>query len=143
MNRLIWVMLLAFIAATSGYSLSNDDIRAIMDKKAAAVSDAAFMIAALDNPDIQKDAVDMKTNPRLASLKTDENLTAGSFSVLAIEMKKVQGGLFYNITGFWKYAAESLVYQQILPAGYSWNRELSGEELIEFVTAIKNKSSKK
>jgi hypothetical protein len=139
--KLFGVLLTLILLCSFSYSLSNDDIRAIMDKKTAAVGDAALMIAAIDTPDIQKDAVDMKA-PRLASLKTDENLTAGTFSVLAIEMKKAKGGLFYNITGFGKYAADSLIYQQILPAGYSWNREISGAELIEFVTAIKNKASK-
>ncbi len=124
---------------SQGFSISTSDVRDIMDKDIASVEDAVMMLSSLDNPDVEKDSVDLKGNGRLMSLKMEDPLNAGRFSIIAIEMKKVRGGIIYSLTGFSKYAAESLIYQNILPSYYFWNRNISGMELIEFVSLIKEK----
>ena len=133
------VFIILFFVFTQGYSISNEDIRSIIDKDTATVEDAVLMIASIDNPDVGKGSIDVQDNWRLRPLKMDDPLNAGRLSIIAIEFKKVHAGILYTITGFSKYAAESLIYQKIFPPYFSWNRKISGKELIEFVSAIIDK----
>jgi hypothetical protein len=138
-----WITLSAILFAfTLGYSVSNEEIRAMLDKKTATVGDAMVLIGSIDKADFDKNDIKTKSNPRLAALKLDAALNAGDLAVILIENKKAAGGLFYSVTGFGKFAAESLVYQGIYPKVYSWNREISGKELIETVAMAKEKTGK-
>ena len=133
------LFLILMIAFTAGYSITTDEIRDIMNKPAATVEDALYLLSSIDNPDLQKSDINLGENDRLKALNPQDSLNAGRFSIIAIEMKKVKGGIIYNLTGLSKYAAESLVYRKIFPDGFSWNREISGYELIEFISTIKEK----
>lgn len=136
----LWGIFLVLIASFSAcYSITTDEIRDIMNKPAATVQDALYLFSSIDNPDIQISDINLQDNDRLKALNPQDELNAGRLSIIAIEMKKVSGGLFYSITGLSKYAAESLVYRKIFPEGFSWNRGISGYELIEFFSAIKDK----
>ncbi len=138
MTRAIILSALMFVAA-AGYSVTTEEIRAILDKKTATVGDALLMISSIDKPDMDAKDVNVKSSKRLSALDPKAALTAGNLGVIAIEMKKVAPGLFYMITGLGKYAAESLVFRKIYPDYFSWNRQLSGPELVEFTTAIKDR----
>lgn len=131
-------VLVLLLSAITGFSISNTEIRDIMDKAKPTIGDAVYLISALDKEDVERNSIDLKSNSRLASLKLDDALTAGSFSIVAIELKKAKSGFFYFLTGLSKYSTDSLIYQKVFPAAYSWNREISGNELIEFVTTLKN-----
>ena len=132
------LVLLLLLSAGSLFAVSNEDIRAIMDKTNASVEDAIFVIYSIDNPDAVLADLDSISNTRISALNKDSNLDAGSLALIAIELKKAGGGIIYNLSGLARYAAESLVYDGIYPAGFSWNREISGTELIELSTVIKN-----
>lgn len=137
-----WIMvpvLLLFFSQV--FPVSNDEIRDIMEKKTATVGDALLLVSAMDNADIGKDDVKVKGNNRLSALNQKADLTAGDLGVILIELKKAKGGLFYMVTGFGKYATESLIYNDIYPEHFSWNRSVSGKELIEFVSVIKDARS--
>jgi hypothetical protein len=138
-----WIILSALLFAfTMGYSISNEEVRALIDKKTATVGDAMVLVGSIDKADFDKNDIKAKNNSRLAALKLDTALNAGDLAVILIENKKAAGGLFYSVTGFGKYATESLVNQGIYPKVYSWNREISGKELIETVALAKEKSGK-
>lgn len=142
MKRLVIipVMLLFF---SQVFAVSNEEIRAIMDKATATVGDALLLVSAMDNADIGKDDIKVKGNNRLAALNQKADLTAGDLGIIFIELKKAKGGLFYAVTGFGKYSTESLIYSDIFPKHFSWNRLVSGKELIEFVSAVKDANSGK
>lgn len=135
-----WISLTVLILFSSmGFSVSNEELRALMDKKTATVADAMVLVGSIDNADFGRDNIRVKDNKRLAALKQDGNLFAGELAIVLIENKKCPGGLFYMLTGFGRYAAQSLVHQGFYPAEYAWNRAISGKELIEVVAAVKDK----
>jgi hypothetical protein len=119
------------------YSLSNEDMRTIMDKKTATVGDAIYVIYSIDNPDAVIADIDKINLPSIKALNRDQNLDAGTLAIIAIEFGKAYGGAYYRLTGFSRYAAQSLVYDGIFPESFSWNRSISGKELIELTGAIK------
>ena len=137
MKKVCIALLFTFYSVVLTFAINPKEIRDIMDKTQANVGDALYLITSFDQENITPEQIDIKNNPRLLILKKDSPLDVGSFSIIAIELKKVKGGLLYQITGFSKYAAESLVYEQIIPAGTFWNRILSGKELVEFATALR------
>jgi len=123
----------------SGFSISNEEIRSILEKKIASVGDAIYAIYSIDNENATLQSLDLKNNPRLLSLKQDVKLDAGALAIIAIEYGKAKGSILYTLTGWSKYAAESLVFQKIFPEYFSWNREISGKELIETVGILSGK----
>jgi hypothetical protein len=118
------------------------ELRDLVDKPVATVGDALYLVASLDSPDITKDMIDLKGDARLLALKADAPLDCGTFSTIAIEMKKAKSSIIYSLTGLGKYASESLSFQGIFPTDFSWNRQVSGYELIEFATALRGLSNK-
>ncbi len=132
------ILLAALCVAVSGYGVSNDDLRTIMDKKTAAVSDAIYLIYSIDNPASVQADVALVTNARIQALDKGADLDAGAFAIIAIEMKKARGGILYALTGFTIFAAQSLVYDGLYTESFSWNRPISGKELIELTSALKN-----
>lgn len=139
-----WIVLPALLLFFSqAFPVSNDEIRDIMSKNTATIGDALLLVSAMDNADISKDDVKVKGNDRLSALKQSAPLNAGDLGVIFIELKKAKGGIFYAITGFGKYATESLIYHNVYPKYFSWNREISGKELIEFISSVKDKRSDK
>ncbi len=140
MKKILMICFVCLVlSGIKAYSISNDDIRALMDKKNATVIDALYMVYSIDKPDAVISDLASINNPRISALKKDANLDAGAFAIIAIEMKKARGSILYSLTGFSKYAAECLVFDKIYPEYYSWNRELSGQELIEFTALLKSK----
>jgi hypothetical protein len=133
------VVLLLLFFYSSGFSITTSEIRDIMEKKVANVEDALSLTASLKSERSEKE-MDLKKSSRLSSLKKEAKLDAGSLAIIAIEFKKCDGGIIYSLTGWSKYAAESLIHQKIFPRYFSWNREISGNELIEFITALKEKA---
>jgi hypothetical protein len=56
-------------------------------------------------------------------------------SVIMIEGGLVKGGILYKITHWKRYASQSLKYHRIVTLSYSWNRKVSGAELVEYFAA--------
>jgi hypothetical protein len=135
MKAFVILILLSFITVPA-FCISNEDLRAIMDKKVASVGDAIYMVYSLAVPSAAPDDINLIQNARIKSLNRNSDLDAGTFAVIAIELNKAYGGVLYSITGFSRFAAESLVYDGIFPASFTWNRALSGRELIELTAKI-------
>lgn len=133
------LILLALFTAGGLFALSNEDMRTIMDKKTATVGDAIYVLYSIDNPDASITDIDRISNPKIKALDRDQNLDAGALAIIAIEFGKAYGGVYYKLTGFSRYAAQSLVYDGIFPESFSWNRSISGTELIELTGAIKGR----
>ena len=134
-----WIVLPVLILFfAQAFPVSNDEIRDIMEKKTATIGDAFLLVSAIDGADAK-----IKGNNRLSALNQKADLNAGDLGVIFIEMKMVKGGIFYAVTGFGKYATESLIYHQIYPKSFSWNRAISGRELIEFISTVKDANTAK
>ena len=127
----------------TGISLTNDDIRQILIKEQASIGDAVFLVASLDSPSITRDLVNVNNYARIKSLNLTNYLSIGDFSIITIEFNKAKSGILYSLTGFSKYAAECLVFQKIIPAGFSFSRPVSGPELVGFLTILKDKKNEK
>lgn len=121
---------------TTGFALSTEEMRTILDKKQATVADALTVLGAVAVPGLDGHPEAAGRNPRLKSLDLKENLTFGTLSIITIELGLARGSLWYQVTGFSKYAAESLVFIKAAPDRYSFNRLLSGEELIGFAAKL-------
>ncbi len=137
--RFFVMILLTLFAAGGMHALSNEDMRAIMDKKIATVGDAIYVIYSIDNPDAVMADIDQISNRTIKGMNRDAVLDAGTLAVIAIELKKAGGGILYIITGWSRYAALSLVYEGIYPEAFAWDRGISGMELIELTGTIKSR----
>ncbi len=135
--RFIAVILLIVLTAAGIYSLSNEDMRVILDKKTASIGDALYVIYSIDNPDAVMADLYGITNKRISAMDKGAVLDAGTLAVIAIELGKARGGFYYFLTGLSRYAAQSLIYDGIYPESFAWNRSLSGSELIELAQVIK------
>lgn len=136
MKRTILSLAVLFIAAQTAFSLTLSEMRSVTEKSQATVADGYLMLSSLKNPEISNEQLNWKLTARIAALKPESPLTAGSFSKMAIEMGLAKGGLIYAVTGFEKYAAESLQFNKLLPGHYSWNRTLSGKELLGLLSGL-------
>jgi hypothetical protein len=135
--RFTAVILLIVLTAAGAFSLSNEDMRVILDKKTASIGDALYVIYSIDNPDAVMADIYSITNHWIMAMDKGAVLDAGALAVIAIELGKARGGFYYTLTGLSRYAAQSLIYDGIYPESFAWNRSISGSELIELAQVIK------
>ncbi len=121
----ISVILLMIILSVPLFALSNEELRSIMEKKQASIGDAIALVNEVSEVKLQDNAVIKKMN-------SNKQLTIGDMGKVMIEAGLVKGGILYKITHFGRYASHSLKYNKIVLSEYSWNRKVSGVELIEF-----------
>lgn len=135
MKKILPLIALLFLAAPA-FGMSNDDLRALIDKPRATAGDAVLMVASIANPDATLESLNLASNKRLAKLDVNEPLTVGTFAMIAIELKQAHGGWFYAITGMKRYAVDAMQMRGQIPAQFTGGRALSGIELIELVRAL-------
>lgn len=141
MRKLLIVLILgAFVSF--GYSISNDEIREIEAKKSPTLEDAVFLLAAMDNPDIERAGVSAVWSKRLTKMKKETVLTVGKFGIAVMELGKFKASIMYAITKGGKYATDILRDHNVVPAGYSWNRKITGEELFGLLTVLREQEMK-
>lgn len=141
MRKLLILLILgAFVSL--GFSISNNELREIEAKKSPTLEDAVFLLAAMDNPEIERTALDGVWTKRLAKIKKDTPLTVGSFGIVIIELGKFKPSIMYAITKGGKYATDILREHNIVPAGVSWNRKITGEELFGLLSVVREQEMK-
>ncbi len=131
-----FIILLLVLAPVLGFPLSNEDLRTLMDKPRATVGDALLMVSAMDDPNLTMSGVDVSANKKLAAMNAESPLTIGDYAVIAVELGKARGGLFYRITGLKRYAVDALQAAGLVPAQFAGNRAVSGVELIEMARLL-------
>lgn len=128
--KIFITLLLIIFSLGQAFSLSTEELRSIMDKPQATVDDAIKLT--WDISQVPK----LEPMP-LGKLDKSSPLTVGSLGMVLIEYKVIQGGLLYRITRWKRYAAQTLKYYELVDPVFSWNRTLSGAELIEIIAATR------
>ncbi len=130
-KRRILTVIACVLFMTRGFALSNDALRSIMENPVASIGDAVAVSADIPG------AVAVK------GLDAQKKLTVGGLAVVLIKSGVLKSTLFYNITGWDRYAAERLLERKLISRDWSWNRRLSGAEMLGVVSRILPDSAKK
>ena len=133
----LWFIAALLLVTAPLFAMSAADARALAENAQPTIQDAYWLLESINNPAIRADALDWKRTARVSKLDPKAALTVGGFSALAIELKLARGGWFYSLTGIQKYAAESLLDRKLLPSHFSWNRTLTGKELLGLVQGLR------
>jgi hypothetical protein len=83
------VCLTLLVLAAPAFSLSNEDLRSIIEKPRATAGDAVLMIAALDDPEATLASVDLSKFGKLAGMDVNSPLTVGDYAFIALEMERL------------------------------------------------------
>lgn len=135
MRKAIVCLTLLFLVSPA-FSLSNEDLRTIIDKPQATTGDAVAMLAALDDPEATLASVDLAGYGKLAGMDVNAALTVGDYAFIALEMGKAPKSLFFLITGLKRYAVDAMQARGFIPSRFAGNRALSGVELIELTRLL-------
>ena len=127
---ILLIAVVTFLMSVQGRALSNDELRVVMDKPVASIGDAVAVVSGIPG------AVSVQ------GLKSEQSLNVGGLAVVMIKAGVLKGGMFYGVTGWDRYAAESLFSRNLIPVGWSWNRKLSGAEMLGVVSRFLPSSEK-
>jgi len=130
MKKYFLMLVLTVFAFVRSYALSNNKLRVVMDKPVASVGDAMTVVS------------DMPGASPVKGLKAEQSLTVGDLAVVLIKAGVLKGGVFYSVSGWNRYAAESLLWRGLIPRAWSWNRRLSGVEMLGVISRLLPSSEK-
>lgn len=136
MKKLILIAI-GILITTTAHPITNKELRSIMNKGTASIRDGIYLLTTMNDEDATDDNLDYAVGFGGKTLNPGADLTIGLFSRMVLEMGYVKKGFMYGLTGFKRYAVDNLQYRGIVPDDFVGNRKVSGKELIELYTLLK------
>lgn len=134
--RKFFIIMIAMALAMPLFSLSTEELRGIMSAETATIEQGFKLALATADEEADTDAAVLTDYRRLRRFEPEGDLTIGIFAKIAIEAGLAKGGLFYKITGSCKYSTSALQHSGVVPESYSFNRTVSGPELLEYINIL-------